>query len=159
VREVLPLVQERLDCRLRVVGYKARETVGHLASDRIEVVGYAEDLTPYYDEARVFVVPHRYSAGIPLKLCEAMARGLPAVVSELTALQLGVEDGREALVGRTPAELADQVVRVYGDEKLWTRLRTNALEFVRHHHDPETLGRALDDLVASALSAGPTVLR
>ncbi len=154
VHEVLPHVTRRLDCRLRVVGYGAQEAVGHLASDRVQVVGYAEDLTPHYDECRLFVVPHRYSAGIPLKLCEAMARGLPAVVSDLTALQLGVEDGREVLVGRTPEELAQRVVELYSDEALWSRLRENALEFARRRFDPETLGRELDDIVAGALASG-----
>jgi GT2 family glycosyltransferase len=154
VREVLPLIQ--LDCRLQVVGHGAREAVGHCASERVEIVGYVEDVTPYYDACRVFVVPHPYSAGIPLKLCEAMARGLPAVVSELTALQLGVEDGREVLVGRTPQELAERVVRLYSDEALWRELRSNALEFVRRRHDPAALGRALDEIVAGALAAGPT---
>ena len=149
--EVLPLIHRRLECRLQVVGYNASEAVkGMCASDRVDVVGYSEDLTPYYDGSRVFVVPHRYSAGIPLKLCEAMARGLPAVVSDLTGAQLGVEDGREVLVGRTPEELAERVVRLYSDEALWGELRGNALEFVRLRHDPETLGRALDDIVAGA---------
>jgi len=157
VREVLPLLEGRLTCRLRVVGYKAREAVGHLASDRVDIVGYAEDLTPFYDQSRVFVVPHRYSAGIPLKLCEAMARGLPAVVSELTALQLDVEHGREVLVGRTPAELADRIVELYTSETTWNDVRRNALELVRRRHDPETLGRALDELIGTALAAGPTV--
>ena len=155
VRDVLPIINRRLDCRLEVVGYNASEAVGHYASDRVEVVGYAEDLTPYYDSCRVFVVPHLYSAGIPWKLSEAMARGLPAVVSDLTALQLGLEDGREVLVGRTPDELAEQVVRLYTDEVLWNELRANALEFVRRRHDPETLGRSLDDIIAGALAARP----
>ena len=157
VREVLPVVRERIDCRLLVVGYRARDVVGHLASDSVDVVGHVEDLTVPYDRSRVFVVPHRYSAGIPLKLCEAMARGLPAVVSELTAIQLDVTDGREVLVGRTAAELAEQIVRLYTDEGLWRALRESALEFVRKGHDPETLGRALDDLIAAALAAGHTI--
>jgi GT2 family glycosyltransferase len=157
VREVLPLVARRVDCRLHVVGYKAWETVAHLASDRVEIVGYAADLTPWYDKSRVFVVPHRYSAGIPLKLCEAMARGLPAAVSELTALQLGVEDGKQVLVGRNPAELADAIVKLHQDEATWNDLRKSALDFVHRRHDPKTLGRALDDLIAEALAARPTV--
>jgi O-antigen biosynthesis protein len=141
------------------VGYRAREVVGHLASDVVDVIGHVEDVTPHYDRSRVFVVPHRYSAGIPLKLCEAMARGLPAVVSELTALQLDVADGREVLIGRTAGELADQIVRLYTDDRLWSQLREASLEFVRTRHDPEALGRALDELIAAALAAGPTIPR
>jgi hypothetical protein len=42
-------------------------------------------LEPEYDRHRIFVVPNQLSAGIPLKLIEAISRGIPAVVSELTA--------------------------------------------------------------------------
>lgn len=156
VAQTLPLVAERLDCRLEIVGCDA-ERVADLTSERVRVGGRTPDLGPFYDARRVFVVPHRFSAGIPLKLCEAMARGLPAVVSELTAIQLGVEDGQEVLVGATPEEMAEQVVRLYTDEALWTRIRENALRFVREHHDPERLGQALDDLIGSTLAAGSAV--
>ncbi len=154
VSEVLPIIHRQIDCRLQVVGYNAPAAVGRLASASVEVVGRVDDLTPFYDTSRVFVAPHRLSAGIPLKLCESMARGIPAVVSSLTASQLGVEDGREVLVGGTASELADRVVELYSNEVLWNRLRTNALEFVRRHHDPDTLGRELDAILSRTLAAG-----
>jgi glycosyltransferase involved in cell wall biosynthesis len=97
----------------------------------------------------VFVVPHRFAGGIPLKLAEAMSRGIPAVVSPLIAGQLGVTDGREVLVGRSPDEFAEKVMRVYGDAALWSRLRQNALTFVAETHDPGRLKAALNDIMST----------
>lgn len=153
VREVLPAVRTEIDCTLRIVGFRAPEALAAWASDAVRLAGGVDDLTPWYDACRVFVVPHRYSAGIPLKLCEAMARGIPAVVSSLTAEQLGVEGGREVLVGRTPQEFAGRIVELYRDQALWERLRENGLAFVRRHNDPDTLRSKLDAIVKAAMAA------
>ena len=48
-----------------------------------------DDLTPLYEDARVFVAPTRYSAGISLKVIEAAARGVPIVCTPLVSRQLG----------------------------------------------------------------------
>ncbi len=152
VREILPQVRRRFDCTLHIVGYNPPRSVRRCASQHVHVVGYVNDPTPYYEGRRVFVVPHRFAAGIPLKLCEAMARGLPAVVSELAAEQLSVEDGHEVLVGRTPEQFAEAVVRLHDDERLWHRLRDGALSYVRSAHDPALLEQRLDDIVSEALA-------
>ena len=153
LRDVLPRVRSRLDCRLHVVGFRATEALHGRATDGVNVVGSVEDLTNWYESSRVFVVPHLYSAGIALKLVEAMGRGLPAVVSDLIARQLGVEDGREVLVGRTPEEYAEKVVALYEDENLWTTIREGGLAFVRSRNDPGTLESDLDVIIKTAIAA------
>jgi hypothetical protein len=40
--------------------------------------------------------PHRFAAGIPLKVIEAMVHGIPCVVSHLLGKQLEITDGEEA---------------------------------------------------------------
>jgi glycosyltransferase involved in cell wall biosynthesis len=49
------------------------------------VPGPQPDLRPFYDAARVFIVPTRYAAGIPFKAHEAAAFGVPLVVSGVIA--------------------------------------------------------------------------
>lgn len=151
-RDILPRVRRRCDCTLYVVGYDPPRSVRRCGSEHVRVVGYVGDPTPYYEGRRVFVVPHRFAAGIPLKLCEAMARGLPAVVSELAAEQLSVQDGREVLVGRTPEQFAEAVARLHDDEELWNGLRDGALSYVRSAHDPTLLEQRLDAIVRDALA-------
>ena len=153
MREVLPRVRSRLRCRLQVVGFRSTEALRGRTSDDVNVMGYLDDLTACYEACRVFVVPHLYSAGIPLKLSEAMGRGIPSVVSDLIARQLGAEDGRDVLVGRTPEEFADRIVALYESEDLWTTVRENGLAFVRSRHDPETLESDLDAIITTAISA------
>jgi GT2 family glycosyltransferase/glycosyltransferase involved in cell wall biosynthesis len=146
---VFPAVAHQLTCTFRIVG-RAPEVLQRRASGSVDFAGFVPDLEPEYDRHRIFVVPNQFSAGIPLKLIEAMSRGIPAVVSELTARQLGLVDGEAVLIGRTPEEFARKIARLYGDPALWQLVRDGALRYVAQHCDPEKLKAELRDLLARA---------
>ena len=146
---VWPAVAHELACTFRVVG-RVPESLRRRASASVDFAGFVPDLDPEYDRHRVFVVPHQFSAGIPYKLDEAMSRGIPAVVSELTARQLGLVDGEMVLVGRTPDEFARKIVELYRDPDLWARLRHNALYHVVERCDPSKVKATLKDILAQA---------
>jgi glycosyltransferase involved in cell wall biosynthesis len=148
---VFPEVERELGCTFRVVG-RAPEVLRARASSSVEFTGFVPDLGPEYERHRVFVVPHQFSAGIAYKLDEAMSRGIPAVVSELTARQLGLVDGEMVLVGRTPEEFARKIVELYRDPELWARLRHNALYHVADRCDPGKVKATLMNALARATS-------
>ena len=130
VREILPLVQQKVDCRLIVIGSNKSTKVARLDGANVRIVGAVDDLTPWYSRARAFVVPTRYAAGIPLKLYDASAFGLPSIVTPLIAGQVGWREGDELLVGASPQDFANRVLDICSDEQLWTRVRSGALAAV-----------------------------
>jgi GT2 family glycosyltransferase/glycosyltransferase involved in cell wall biosynthesis len=130
VREILPLVRRRLPCTLNVVGTNWSRTLSALKSEGVRIVGAVDDLAPWYSRSRVFVVPTRYAAGIPLKLYEASAFGLPSVATPLIAEQVGWTERHELLVGADPEAFARAIVELYSDEALWERVRAGALSAV-----------------------------
>lgn len=149
-REILPAVVEKLDCRVTVVGQGALPEALDAAtrfSTRVDWAGFVEDLGAVFDRHRVFVAPHRYAAGIPIKVIEAMAYGVPCVISELLAEQLGVTDGVEALVAHNPKEFSKQVVQLHEDAALWGRIRDAGRDFVRANYDPQTMKHLLVDMI------------
>jgi glycosyltransferase involved in cell wall biosynthesis len=149
---VFPAVARQLACTFRIVG-RTPEDLQRRASASVEFAGFVPDLEPEYDRHRIFLVPNQFSAGIPLKLIEAMSRGIPAVVSELTARQLGLVDGEAVLIGRTPEEFAHKIASLYSDPALWRRVRDGALRYVAERCDPEKLKAELRDLLARAATA------
>jgi glycosyltransferase involved in cell wall biosynthesis len=146
-KEVLPKLEGELSCRLFIVGMNPPNSVRKLSSSSVIVTGYVEDLREYYEKCRLFVVPHRYSAGIPLKLLEAMGYGIPSVVSNLTAAQLDLTDGKEVLVADTSEEYAKKVIKLYQDEKLWYTVQRHALNLVRETCAPENMKDALNEII------------
>lgn len=150
--EAFPLVREKTGAKLFLVGPSNSRAVDALRSDAVDVVGPVGDVSPWYERARVFVAPTRYAAGIPLKVLEAAAHGIPCVVSPLLADQLGWENEGELLVGEPGPAFADCCVRLYSHEDLWEEVRMRALDRVTRDYGSDSfragLSRALGNPVA-----------
>jgi GT2 family glycosyltransferase len=129
VSDVVPLIRRELpDVRLRVVGADPTPAVLALAGDGIDVVGFAEDPTPFLAAARVHVNPLRYGAGIKLKLLDTMAAGLPFVTTGVGAEGLGLGSLARDLVAEEPEELAALAVRLYRHQAAWEAVQAGLLE-------------------------------
>jgi glycosyltransferase involved in cell wall biosynthesis len=123
VRDVMPLVWPHApDTMVVVVGQHPPSQVLALAGPRVEVTGHVPDLDPYWARARVMVAPLRYGAGVKGKLLASLAAGVPVVTTAVGNEGIDLADGTQALIGETPATLADHVTRVLSDAELARRL-------------------------------------
>ena len=127
------MIQAGLDSEITLTraGDNNLERVRQLAGPSVRVIGRLPDLTELYDSSRVFVAPTRYAAGIPHKVHEAAARGVPVVATPLLASQLGWQDGGAFLVGKDAESFAAKCIQLYASEALWTKLREAGLERIR----------------------------
>jgi glycosyltransferase involved in cell wall biosynthesis len=150
LEHVLPEIQAQLgpDIPVTIAGVNSSERIRQLAGPSVSITGHVPDLTSLYDTARVFIAPTRYSAGIPHKIHEAAARGVPAVATPLLARQLGWRDGDPFLVGADACSFADKCVQLYNDESLWSTLRKAGIERIRAECSPEIF----DDDVGKAIT-------
>ncbi|MFH1968470.1 MAG: glycosyltransferase [bacterium] len=151
VKEIFPKIKKELDCKLYIVGDNKSEEIEKLSSDSIIIAGYVKNLEEYYDRCKVFVVPHRFSAGIPLKLFGAMANGIPSVISELTASQMSFKNEEICLIGRNKDDFAKKVIQLYGDEEVWNSLRRNSLKFIKENGSLEKMKKDLNIMMNFAL--------
>jgi O-antigen biosynthesis protein len=149
-KEVFPEIAKKLLCTLFVVGINPPDSVKKIALNSITVTGFVENIKDYYDKCRIFIVPHRYSAGIPLKLLEAMSYGIPSVVSKLTAKQLNLTDGKEVLIADSSEEYFQKITSLYQNESLWEQLSLNGLEFVKANYSSDILKLKLRDILKRA---------
>ncbi len=140
---VWPAVRKATGATLVVAGYGTDEILGDLNSPSVRVLGAQEDLRPLYAEARVFVVPTRYAAGLPFKAYEAAAFGAPLVVSDIIARQMQWSDGIDYLVADNADEFARQCIWLYGDAALWETLRANALQRVVDELSPDAFEKSV----------------
>jgi len=77
----------------------------------------------------------RTGSGTRLKVLEAMAAGVPVVSTPLGVAGLGLTAGREALLGETPAELAEAATRVIVDDTLAESLARAGRGLVERRYD------------------------
>jgi len=133
INEVFPLISESLGPAVRflVAGTADPAVIAPLEREGVKFLGCVDDLTDLYAQARLFVAPTRYAAGIPLKIYEAAAHGLPVVGTPLVSRQLTWRNDCELLVADGAQDFAAACIALYQDGRLWETLRLNALERVR----------------------------
>ena len=149
---ILPLLRERLgqeDLRLTVVGLNEAATIAARDGKDFDLVGPVDDLATCFDQARLVVVPTRFAAGIPHKVHQAAALGVPIVATRLIADQVGWDDGRELLVAEDADAFADACARLFTDEALWERLRRGALKRCRRECSAAEFRRTIHAVLAS----------
>jgi sugar transferase (PEP-CTERM/EpsH1 system associated) len=146
-REILPRLRARVpDATVTVVGRNPTAALKALAGEGtgIRITGRVDDVRPYMEQARVFVVPLRVGGGTRLKIYEAMAMGLPVVSTTIGAEGLPVRDGEHLVIGDTPDAFADACAALLGDAPRAAAVGGAARRLVREHFD---WGRIARDFV------------
>jgi len=150
VDSVWPLLRSvHPDLELQVVGDNRAPSLTRLHVPGIHFLGRVEDIGPLYDAARVFIAPTRFAAGIPHKVHEAAANGLPCVATPLLARQLGWQHGVQLLAGDSAREFADNCLTLLEDSGTWEAIRNAALDAIKQECSPERFRKVLLDLLSA----------
>ena len=147
--EILPRIQKKLgDIPVTIAGVNQSDRIRKMARPPVRITGHLPSLDEVYLQARVFVAPTRYAGGIPHKVHEAAAHGLPVVTTPLLAAQLGWTP-RELEVANDAESFADACIRIYTDSQRWTQMRHAALDRVTIECSTEAFERGVSRILSS----------
>jgi polysaccharide biosynthesis protein PslH len=121
------------EAKLRVVGHTP-EALFALASDRVEMKGWVDDVRLEIAKAAVVIAPLRVGGGTRLKILEAMSMGKPIVSTPEGAEGLEVVDGRDLLLASDPQQFAAKVKQILDDPQLARTLGQNARKLVEDRY-------------------------
>lgn len=141
VDQVWQSLKSRLpELELHVIGKIGADSLSCIKAGGVVIHGSVTDLGEWYRRCRLFVAPTRFSAGIPIKVLDAAAQGLPCVVTEGLRAQLGWKKDLEVGTAETlGTSFADQVYHYYTQEQAWNRLRNHALNRIRSEYSEEVI--------------------
>ena len=75
---VLPLIEKEIrNVNLYIVGDKGAQSLASIEKTNVSFLGRLENLQEIYNNSRIFIAPTRFAAGIPHKVHEATAMGIP----------------------------------------------------------------------------------
>src|SRR5438067_3305208 len=150
-REILPLLRDRLPgVRTVIIGSLVPAPIKALAAPDFVIAGYVPDVAPYFNSCRISISPLRYGAGVKGKINHAMSYGLPVVATSTSIEGMDLTPGDDVLVGDTPAEFVDAIVRLYHDRELWEKLAAGGRENIRRYFSRDVARSAITRLIALA---------
>ncbi len=148
-KEIFPLMRKQIPkIQFTIVGRKPTRDVRELGSQRnVVVTGSVDDIRPYLSQAEVAVAPFRISRGIPNKILEAMAMGLP-VVGTSTAFQgIQAKETDGIRIGDDPDKFAMELCRLLQDSELRCQCSADARRYVERCHRWEVHGAQLESIM------------
>ncbi|MDQ0025360.1 GT2 family glycosyltransferase/SAM-dependent methyltransferase/glycosyltransferase involved in cell wall biosynthesis/predicted nucleic acid-binding Zn-ribbon protein [Variovorax paradoxus] len=151
IREVWPLIRQQLpEATLEVAGHVKAEHQ-ELIADGVRILGAVDDLSTVLDEARVFIAPIHFAAGIPIKVLEAAAAGVPVMATPLMAQQLDWNSG-DIRTASAAADFAAGAVALHEDAAAWRAQAAAAKARVAREHSESAFVAQMAKILSSTRS-------
>jgi len=153
-RHTLPrLKARRPGVKLLIVGADPSPAVKRLADiPGVTVTGSVPDVRPFVRGSAVMVAPLNIARGTQNKILEAMAMGVPVVTSRVAAGGVDALDHDHFLVGASPQDYAQAILRVMDDRDERHRLSVAGRERMLSHHAWDKSMQRLDRIIDRCIS-------
>ena len=148
LHEVYPRLRKSLPTvRLDMIGDNPSAAIKAYDSEDVRIRGYVPDVEPYLQNARVFIAPLRFGAGIKGKVGEAMAHGLPVVTTSIGAEGFGLTHELDVMIGDDPTSFAEAIEQLYLQKELWQRVAANSRLRIETNFTPEVIAETINNSI------------
>lgn len=146
VKTLFPQILQRFPhVKFVIAGQKPVPAVCALASENVEVTGFVEDISVYYQQASIVVAPLRFGAGTQNKVLEALAMGVPVVCTDIGFEGLGIQSGQGAFKEVEDSAFVQRVCDLLYDADLREKTGTEGMEIIRKKFDWNVLALQLEE--------------
>jgi polysaccharide biosynthesis protein PslH len=149
VEKIMPYVWDRMPgVRLLISGASPNARVTELASDKVTVSGWVDDVRENYSKSKILVAPMQISIGLQNKLLEAMAMQLPCITSSLANNALGAKHNEQILVADKPGQYALQILELLQNESRAKQIAMNGYHFAINNFNWKGTTGMLEQLIS-----------
>jgi glycosyltransferase involved in cell wall biosynthesis len=152
-KDILPIIKNEFpDICVRLVGAYPPPKIQKLSQviANVIVTGYVRDVSEYYRESSIVVVPLRFGTGMRYKIVEAFAFGRPVVSTSIGARGVARED--TIIIADTAKDFAKAVIRLFNDRKTCDTLVANGRMAVEQYYNLDCVVPQYEKIYSGLLS-------
>ena len=159
--EVFPLVQAKEpDATLTIIGKNPPPDFLQL-QDRnpgiIQVTGYVEDLSPYFDKAGAMVIAVRAGGGMRVRILEAFARAMPVVTTTIGLEGIEAVPGEHVLVQDAARDFAESTLALLSNPEVADKLSRSGRRLAEEKYDWQVILSRMDNIYENLVRDGDKV--
>lgn len=151
---VWPLIKERFPrIQFTIIGNNPPQKLLEIAKNdkRIEVLGYVDDVRPFFSKATVSVCPIRDGGGTRIKILDAMAMGMPIVSTTIGCEGIDVTPGNDVLISNTPEEFVKNIEIICTNDNVRENMSVSARKKAEDRYSWSSIGMKLNNLYAKSM--------
>lgn len=138
VDDVLPIVQASIpEVRLLLLRPDPGLRDAYAGRGDLVCLPYLPELADAYRQSRAVVVPLRRGSGIKIKVIEALAHGIPTILTPCAAQGVRLDSYAQREITVDPTVLAREVVDALRSDEYRAALRTSGLGIIEEHYRRE----------------------
>ena len=136
--------------RFIVVGNKPNESLKkHHNGSSIQIIGFVDDVSPYFEKSLCLVAPLVMGAGVKIKVIEAMCTGLPVLTNEIGIEGIPAKDCVEYFFCTTPDDYGKRIADLVKNVNLGYDIGEKAKELIKNNFNFEKDADALYSKICS----------
>jgi glycosyltransferase involved in cell wall biosynthesis len=127
LKDIFPRILRRYpDVIFYIIGKDAPSYIKSYQGENVVIRGFIPDLQQELAQYEVTIVPIRIGGGIRIKILESFAMRIPIVTTSIGCEGIEGRHMEHLLIGNTPEEFADHVVKLLSDANLRHNIAQNA---------------------------------
>ncbi len=148
IKTIMPLIWKKdPNVTLSIAGAKPSLELTNLASEKVKITGWVDDIRTEFRKAKIFIAPMRQGTGLQNKLLEAMSLELPCVTTPLANNALHATPGKHLFVYENNSELVDMVLDLLQNQTKRKTIGKAAREFILENYSWQSANKKLQELI------------
>lgn len=119
-----------------VIGNRPNAALKKYESERIHILGFVEDIRPYFESSFCLVAPLVLGAGVKIKVLEGLSSGIPVLTNRIGIEGIPVVDKEHYLFCETAEDYIVAIKRLENEKDI-LRMSKNAKKFIAENYDFE----------------------
>lgn len=136
IENVMPLLKET-GVVFQVIGGGPSEELKNMESDNVKILGFVEDVSPYFRDALCMAAPLVLGAGIKVKVIEGMSSGMPVLTNKLGIEGIYAKDEEHYFHCEKPEEYADCIKMLINNREKAEKVSAASKLFIKNKFDME----------------------
>lgn len=150
IENVMPLIED-LDVTLEIIGGHPNPVLEKYESARVHILGYVQDVSPYFQKGLCMVAPLVSGAGVKIKVLEALSSGIPVLTNAIGIEGIYAEAGEEYLHCEVPEEYANMIRRLADRELDSELISRNSKSFIDREYNSEKSAEEFVEMLLEGL--------
>ena len=138
------LIQYDRNIRFVIIGATPHSSLQKYQSDYVKIMGFVEDVSPYFSSSLCMVAPLVMGAGIKIKILEGLSAGIPVLTNSIGIEGIPAISGKDYIFCETAKEYIESIMILINDSVLSEELSNNSKRFI---NEKFSYSKSVDDLI------------